>query len=126
LRRLVPTGGHAIDKLQHNMELRLATGAETFEPFGATETEHPLPGEVVFCEGDIVLTRRWTWRQANRTLTSPETTAIDFNIDSLPMVKEEEVHAIAQEVMDMVKEFCGGRCRYELLTKENPMMRLGE
>lgn len=126
LRRLVPTGGHAIDKLKHNMELRLATGAETFEPFGTTETEYPLPGEVVFCEGDIVLTRRWTWRQANRTLTLPETTAIEFNIDALPMVKEDEIHAIAHEVMAMVQEFCGGRCRYEILTKENPRMRLGE
>ncbi len=126
LRRLVPTGGHAIDKLEQNMELRLATGSETFEPFGTTETEHPLPGEVVFCEGDIVLTRRWTWRQANRTLTLPETTAIEFNIDALPMVEEAEIHAIAQEVMDMVKEFCGGRCRYEILTAEKPRMRLGE
>ncbi|MBN1536592.1 MAG: hypothetical protein JW908_07670 [Anaerolineales bacterium] len=126
LRRLVPIGGHAIDKLEHNMELRLASGEETFEPFGTSEIEHPLPGEVVFCEGDIVLTRRWTWRQANRTLTLPETTAIEFNIDALPMVTEAEIHAIAQEVMAMVQEFCGGCCRYEILTKENPRMSLGE
>jgi hypothetical protein len=56
----------------------------------------------------------------------PETTAIEFNIDALPMVKEDEIHAIAQEVMAMVTEFCGGRCRYEILTAENPRMRLGE
>ncbi len=126
LQHLVPAGGHAIDKLTQNMALRLATGQETFEPFGTTDMEHPLPGEVIFTEGDIVLTRRWTWRQANRTLTLPETTAIEFNIDTLPPVEEAEIHEIAHQVMDMVTEFCGGRCRYEILTAEHPRMRLGE
>ena len=126
LQHLVPTGGHAIDKLEQDMELRIASGNETFEPFGTHDLEHPLPGEVIFAEGDIVLTRRWTWRQANRTLTLPETTAIEFNIDVLPPVEEAEIHQIAHEVMDMVKEFCGGRCRYEILTAENPRMKLAE
>lgn len=126
LRHLVPTGGHAIDKLEQNMELRIANGSETFEPFGTSEMERPLPGEVIFAEGNIVLTRRWTWRQANRTLTLPETTAIEFNIDALPPVEEAEIHQIAQEVMELVKKFCGGRCRYEILTKVNPRMRLRE
>ncbi|NMC11247.1 MAG: hypothetical protein GYA34_00005 [Chloroflexi bacterium] len=126
LQHLVPTGGHAIDKLEKNIELRIASGCETFEPFGTNETEHPLPGEVIFAEGDIVLTRRWTWRQANRTLTLPETTAIEFNIDALPLVEESEIHQIAQEVMDMIKEFCGGRCRYEILTKDHPRIMLRE
>ncbi|MEJ5202437.1 MAG: phenylalanine--tRNA ligase beta subunit-related protein, partial [Anaerolineales bacterium] len=60
LRHLVPTGGHAIDVLAQDISLRFASGQETFIPFGSEELEHPLPGEVIFAEGDTVLTRRWT------------------------------------------------------------------
>jgi len=30
------------------------------------------------CRRDAVLTRRWTWRQSDRTLTLPSTTAIEY------------------------------------------------
>ncbi len=73
LRHLVPAGGHAIDVLTGDIVLRPATGREEFTPFGSDKMEHPLPGEVIFAEGDTVLTRRWTWRQANHTLTQLET-----------------------------------------------------
>ncbi len=84
LRHLVPTGGHALDDVRGDLVLRAATGEETFVPFGGTETEHPLPGEIVFAEGDVVLTRRWSWRQGVHTLTLPESTSIEFNVDGLP------------------------------------------
>ncbi len=115
LEHLVPVGGHSLDELTQDIALRFATGEENFIPFGSTELEHPLPGEVIFTEGLTVLTRRWTWRQANHTLTLPETRAIEFNIDRLPPVELEEVHTIANQVMGLVSEFCGGRLRYEIL-----------
>ena len=120
LRYLVPTGGHAIDVLSGDIALRPATGEERFVPFGSQEVEHPLPGEIIFAEGDTVLTRRWTWRQANHTLTLPTTTAIEFNVDGLPPVPVSEVEEICQEVMRLVEQFCGGRTRYDILTRDNP------
>ena len=73
LRYLVPTGGHAIDEVEEDIILRPANGEETFVPFGSDQVEHPIPGEIVFVEGNTVLTRRWSWRQANHTLTLPTT-----------------------------------------------------
>ena len=124
LQHLVPVGGHSMDELTQDISLRLATGKEDFVPFGSTEVEHPLPGEVIFAEGNTVLTRRWTWRQANYTLTLPETTSIEINIDRLPPVELEEVHAIANQVMGLVEEFCGGKMRYEILSNDHRQMRL--
>ncbi len=124
LRHLLPAGGHAIDVLTGDIELRLASGAETFVAFGTTEVEHPLPGEVVFVEGNTVLTRRWTWRQANHTLTLPETTAIEFNIDGLPPVAAAEVEQACAETVDLIGRFCGGEARVEMLTEQNPRIRL--
>jgi len=124
LRHLVSAGGHAIDVLTQDISLRPATGEEEFIPFGSKEIEHPLPGEIIFTEGENVLVRRWTWRQANHTLTLPSTTAIEFNVDGLPPVSAAEIEEICRELADMVERFCGGRTRCELLTPENPCIRL--
>jgi DNA/RNA-binding domain of Phe-tRNA-synthetase-like protein len=124
LQHLVPVGGHSVDELSDNIALRMATGEEEFIPFGATQMEHPLAGEVIFVEGNTVLTRRWTWRQANHTLTLPETQNIEINIDRLPPVEMEEVHRIANQVMGLVETYCGGKMRYEVLSAGNPRMKL--
>jgi DNA/RNA-binding domain of Phe-tRNA-synthetase-like protein len=119
LQHLVPVGGHSIDELTQDISLRLASGVENFIPFGSNEIEHPLPGEVIFTEGNTVLTRRWTWRQANHTLTLPQTRSLEINIDRLPPVEVVEIHTIASQLMGLVSEFCGGRMRYEILSAGN-------
>ena len=126
LRYLVPIGGHAIDVVNQDIILRPAAGGEEFVPFGSEQVEHPHPGEIVFVEGNTVLTRRWCWRQANHTLTLPSTTAIEFNIDGLPPVSEDEVETICQETMGLIERFCGGRMRYEILSRQNPRIKLTE
>jgi len=124
LRHLVPAGGHSIDELLADFELRFATGREEFVAFGSTETEHPLPGEVIFAEGDVVLTRRWTWRQANHTLTVPETQAIEFNVDGLPPVSQPEIAAACEELAALIRRFCGGLTRVDFLTAAAPCIPL--
>jgi DNA/RNA-binding domain of Phe-tRNA-synthetase-like protein len=126
LRYLVPTGGHAIDVLTQDIALRPAKGDETFTPFGSEQAESPLPGEIIFAEGNIVLTRRWTWRQANHTLTLPTTKAIEYNVDGLPPIPVSEVDEICRRVMDLIRRFCGGRARDEILTREHPRIKLTE
>ena len=126
LRHLVPAGGHAIDVVTQDIWLRPASGDEEFIAFGSEEMENPLPGEIIFVEGNTVLTRRWTWRQANHTLTLPETTAIEFNVDGLPPVTTSEIDEACREIIELIERFCGGRTRYEILTQENPRMTLAE
>lgn len=124
LRHLVPAGGHAIDVLERDISLRPATGDEEFIAFGSDVMEHPLPGEIVFVEGNTVLTRRWTWRQARHTLVVPETLALELNIDGLPPVPASEVEQICREAIELIERYCGGTSRYELLTHEHPSMEL--
>ena len=126
LKYLVPAGGHAIDLLTDDIELRFATGQETFVPFGApdSDVEHPLAGEIVFVEGDVVLTRRWTWRQANHTLTLPETRAIEFNVDGLPPVTRREIQDACAEVAELIQRFCGGTSRVDMLSADHPRISL--
>jgi DNA/RNA-binding domain of Phe-tRNA-synthetase-like protein len=79
---------------------------------------------VVFVEGKTVLTRRWTWRQGNHTLTLPETTAIEFNVDGLPPVTQADIGAACAEVAELIQRFCGGTSRIDYLTAANPRISL--
>ena len=124
LRHLLPVGAHAIDVVSHDITLRHASGDEEFVPLGLEEVEHPSPGEIILTEGRTVLTRRWSWRQGNHTLTLPTTTAVEFNVDGLPPVPKSEVESICQELLEMVQRFCGGQMRYEILSRKNPRIAL--
>jgi DNA/RNA-binding domain of Phe-tRNA-synthetase-like protein len=124
---LLPAGGHAIDHLTQDIALRPATGEETFIPFGETpdeNPEHPSPGEIIFVEGNTILTRRWVWRQSSHTLTLPSTTAFELNIDGLPPVSQAQVEQICLEAVELIRRFCGGKLRYELLTQQNLRLSL--
>jgi len=126
LRHLVPAGGHAVDVLEGDIALRPATGEESFIPFGSEKEESPLPGEIIFVEGNRVLTRRWTWRQANHTLLVPTTRVVEFNVDGLAPVPFEEVEEVCREIETLVRQYCGGRTRYEILRAESPRIGLGK
>jgi len=124
LRHLVPIGGHALDEVTQDLALCLATGEESFTPFGSEHVEHPDPGEVIFVEDNVVLTRRWTWRQAVHTITLPETKIIEFNVDGLPPVTHADIVTVCEAVQSLVTLFCGGNSRYEILNKPHPKMQL--
>ncbi|MBM4327627.1 MAG: hypothetical protein FJ118_10750 [Deltaproteobacteria bacterium] len=124
LRYLAPAGGHAIDTLTQDIELRPARGDEEFTPLDSDEVEHPAPGEIIFVEGKTVLTRRWTWRQAKHTLVVPETTALEVNVDGLPPVSVEEVQEACREIARLIERFCGGSARLDMLSQENPRVEL--
>ncbi len=124
LNHLVPAGGHAIDVLREDIALRFASGQEEFIPFGSEAMENPLPGEIIFVEGNKVLTRRWTWRQAAHTSIQLNTQAIEFNVDGLPPVDAAEVERACKEIGELIQTYCGGTVRYELLSQSNPRMLL--
>ena len=122
LRHLIPVGGHAIDVLSGDIALRRATGQEEFCPFGSDLVEHPQPGEIIFAEGMIVLTRRWTWRQANHTLVQATTQELEINLDGLPPASAATIEAACRETAELVKTFCGGEISWEILSKEKTQM----
>ncbi|MFC1836301.1 B3/4 domain-containing protein [Thermodesulfobacteriota bacterium] len=124
LRHIVPAGGHAIDVLTQDIALRPATGEEEFTPFGADQVENPIPGEIIFVEGNTVLTRRWTWRQANHSLLQPTTTAAEVNVDGMPPVPTSEVEEACGEIVDLIARFCGGTTGIEILAVDNPEIPL--
>jgi DNA/RNA-binding domain of Phe-tRNA-synthetase-like protein len=124
LRYLLPVGGHDVGVAENDLWLKLAQGDELFTPFGTEMVENPEPGEVVYLEGQQVLCRRWTWRQAQHTILTPESRHVAINVDGLPPVTTRETEAICEELAGLVGKFCGGEvaCRY--LREDNPAIEV--
>ena len=124
LKYLLPVGGHDVGVAENDLWLKLAQGDELFTPFGTDIVENPEPGEVVYLDGQQVLCRRWTWRQAQHTILTPQSTHVAINVDGLPPVTAEETEAICEELAGLVRKFCGGEvtCRY--LREDTPAIEV--
>jgi DNA/RNA-binding domain of Phe-tRNA-synthetase-like protein len=97
----IPLGGEDLTRYASPPRLVRATGAEPFDTVadGIAVTEHPDPGEVVWCDDAGVTCRRWNWRQARRTQLSDDTTAALFILDALTPVTDQELHAAAADLV---------------------------
>jgi DNA/RNA-binding domain of Phe-tRNA-synthetase-like protein len=96
----IPLGGEDLARYAGPPRLVRATGGEPFGTVadGLAVTEHPDPGEVVWCDEAGVTCRRWNWRQARRTQLRDDTTAALFILDALDPVTDQELHAAADDL----------------------------
>ena len=124
LRYLIPVGGHAIDYLQEDLSLRVAAGKEEFLPPGLDKPENPEKGEIIFTDGNIVLTRRWTWRQGSHTLTQLNTGAIEYNLDGLPPITSIQIKKACFDLVGLLEKYCHGYIRVEILSETHPRISL--
>ncbi|NML44416.1 hypothetical protein HHL11_11680 [Ramlibacter sp. G-1-2-2] len=109
LRYLLPAGVHPLPADGDGIALRRTAPGDAFIPADGSPAEAPLPNEVVFCQGNNVLTRRWTWRQAAGTQTLPQTSDVFFNVDALPPVTDADLRAAMADIEQLVREHAGGQ-----------------
>lgn len=97
----VPLGGEDLSRYAGSPRLGRAAGGEPFDTVadGSAVTEHPDPGEVVWCDDSGVTCRRWNWRQARRTQLTDRTTTALFILDALDPVTDEPLHAAADDLL---------------------------
>jgi DNA/RNA-binding domain of Phe-tRNA-synthetase-like protein len=96
----LPLGGEDLTRYTGAPRLVRATGSEPFDTVadGTVVTEHPEPGEVVWCDDTGVTCRRWNWRQARRTQLSDDTTTALFVLDALDPMTDEQLQAATDEL----------------------------
>jgi DNA/RNA-binding domain of Phe-tRNA-synthetase-like protein len=97
----LPLGGEDLTRYTGAPRLVRATGEEPFDTVadGVAVTEHPDPGEVVWCDKTGVTCRRWNWRQARRTQLRDDTTTALFILDALDPLTDEGLHAAADDLI---------------------------
>ena len=117
----VPVGGDDLDHVGAALQLRRATGAETFVPLDRPDTvEHPEPGEVIYAdEQGQVLCRRWNWRNGSASRLRPETRRLALNVDGLGAGCADEVVRLRDLAAELFARHCGARVVTGLLSPEH-------
>lgn len=106
LRHLLPIGGEDLDRLEGNLVLRFATGAEPFDVSdgGGEPPSFPVPGEVVWADDRGVTCRRWNWRQGRRTRLTESTSNAYFIVEAMASaVSNAELDTAARELADLLR-----------------------
>ncbi len=97
----IPLGGEDLTRYAGSPRLIRAAGSEPFDTVaeGVPVTDHPDPGEVVWCDDAGVTCRRWNWRQARRTQLTQDTTTALFILDALGPMTSEPLAAAAADLV---------------------------
>lgn len=114
LAHVLPLGADDLDRVTPPLAFRYAREGDSFRDMAEAgeEPEAPKPGEVVYADAAHVLCRRWNWRQDARTLITPATTRAIVTVQANGAG---DVSAGADDLIDLVAEFCGGQCRAVIL-----------
>jgi DNA/RNA-binding domain of Phe-tRNA-synthetase-like protein len=101
----------AIDTRQINgpITVRFARGDETFVNLGQGEGDHPLPGEVIFTdEKDVVIARRWCWRQSEESAARETTTDVIITVEAQNPGGMEMVKNAVTDLKALLSSHVGG------------------
>ena len=106
----VPVGGEDLASYVGPPRLLRATGDEAFATIadGMDALEHPVPGEVVWCDDEGVTCRRWNWRQGPRTALTEETTSALFILDALDPMPDDALRTAADDLVAQLQRLGPG------------------
>lgn len=129
LRRMAPCGGDDLQAiLPGDINLGFAKGDESFAPlFKATAFENPTAGEVIYYTPQTkkVMCRRWTWRNADFSKITFETTSVAINIDIMtPPFAEGDIDAALAEMAELLERYCGAKTVCHTLSASTPSFEL--
>lgn len=121
----LPLGVHVMSSPASVLELRMSREGDVFVPLGSNEADPTLaPGELVYAEGSLVQTRRWTWRQSENGKTGPETTSALIPIDGFVDRNLDGVCAARDDLAGLIAEAFGCRVATGLASAEHPRVEL--
>jgi DNA/RNA-binding domain of Phe-tRNA-synthetase-like protein len=84
--------------------VRFARGDERWADLGASATERPESGEVIFAdEADQVSARRWCWRQSAASATRGDTTEILVTVEGHHATAAADVEAALDLLEDQLR-----------------------
>jgi DNA/RNA-binding domain of Phe-tRNA-synthetase-like protein len=101
----------AIDTRQVSLPItvRFARGDETFVNLNQVEADHPAPGEVIFTdEKDVVIARRWCWRQSEESAAREETTDLLVTIEAQNAGGADLVRSAVSDLQALLSTHLGG------------------
>lgn len=116
----IPVAVFDTDQIAGGIEVRHASGNETYEPFSG-DIEHPTVGEIVFADEDNRLhARRWTNRQSRRSAVSDLTTSLLIVAEAMHETAASDIATLVDTLAGLFSEFSTSVTQTTLLSSEQP------
>ena len=102
--------------------VRLAHGGEAWHDLGASRTEHPEPGEVIFADDDEqVSARRWCWRQSRASAAGEDTTEILVTVEGHHAAAADDVDRATRDLEALLGHYAApATVRSDILDASHP------
>ena len=120
VKHMLPVGVHDIDNFTGDIEIRRANADDVFVPFNSAEEEHPDIGEFIYATGNEVKTRRWTWRQGERSKITDKTTNLFIPIDGF-ISNKNEIKVLQDEFAKIFKDKFRIDVKVGFVDKDHPI-----
>ena len=121
IRHQMPVAAFDVRALTGAITVGFAKGSERYKSLGQSEVQHPEVGEVIFAdETDLVIARRWCWRQSDESATRPETSDAIFTIETQHPGGRWNVEAALDDLLALLPEYVGGVFQSDVLDVDNP------
>jgi DNA/RNA-binding domain of Phe-tRNA-synthetase-like protein len=120
----IPVAVFDLANVSGSLEVRRATGAETYLTFGG-EVENPAPGEVIFADDEgQAHARRWTNRQSARSAIRPDSSRVLIVAEALHSSADKDVAELVATVVQAVSAAWSVSPRSAVLSASAPTFAL--
>ena len=121
IRYALPVAAFNTGSIQEPVTVHFSDGSEKFTPLGRGEPEHPADGEVVFSdEKQMVVARRWCWRQSAESAAGPETTRVIVTVEAQHPDGRQVIEEALNDLLGLLTEYFGGSLQSAVLDVNQP------
>jgi DNA/RNA-binding domain of Phe-tRNA-synthetase-like protein len=122
IRHAMPVAAFDLAGIDGSITVRFAAGDERFTDLGSSGSVSPDPGEVIFVDGDdVVSARRWCWRQSAQSATSQATVEALVVVEGHHDAAGRDVEAALGDLTSLLAAHQpGSRARSYVLSPDNP------
>ncbi len=122
IRHALPVAVFDLGAISGGITVRFARGDEHWADLGSSTAERPVAGEVIFAdEADVVVARRWCWRQSAASAARDSTSEILVTVEGLHDEADAAVSAALADLERLLEAHTGARTvRRAVLTAGTP------
>ena len=124
IRYYLPVAIFDVSKLQSGITVHISDGTERFTPLFEKDVQHPEAGEVVFSDKtQLVVARRWCWRQSDESAANPDTTTAVICTEAHHPEGREDVQKAVADLQDLLNIYAGGVFTSGLVNAKSPIFK---
>lgn len=105
IKHVIPIDAMDTLNLKGNVRIKFAQGDEPFLPLGARELDNPPQGEVIYCDDQDVLGRRWNWRKCDKNKVTGATKNILCTVEGIGNISTKKLTAAADELGGLLQKY---------------------